>query len=291
MKAAPRGQAELGLLFNCLVWGTTFVLVQQALRDVSTLLFLALRFGLAGVALAVLYHRKIEKKALLPGAIAGVFLFLGYFFQTAGLKFTTPSKSAFFTSLSIPMVPLLGSLVYRTRTHAVEVAGVLVSSAGMMLMTLQGSTLRFGKGDALTFLCAISFALHIVAVGHFSGKYNFESIAVAQVATAALLAAVSFGWAEPVHLNASRTVLLAIGVTGLLATALAFSVQAWAQQFTSATRTALIYTLEPVFAWITSWLLLGEKLPWTAVMGAVLILSGVLLVELKPAHPVQHPSS
>ena len=290
MKITRRSQAELGLLGNAFIWGTTFVVVQGALSHVSTLLFLCMRFGLAGLILLGFYAGKLKRNALLPGMVAGLFLFLGYLFQTAGLKFTTPSKSAFFTSMSIPMVPLLSSLVYRTRTHLIELLGVSVATAGMMLMTLQGTTLRFGKGDALTFLCAIAFALHIVALGHFSGKFDFQTLAVMQIVTAALLSAGSFWWAEPVQLQSHRSVWLAVGITGLFATALAFSVQAWAQQFTSATRTALIYTLEPVFAWGTSWLLLGERLPWTAVLGAILIIAGVLLVELKPTQAVQHPT-
>ncbi len=291
MKLERRGRAELGLLGNAFIWGTTFVLVQGALAHVSTLLFLCLRFSLAGLVLLTIYARGFRREALVPGMIAGLFLFLGYFFQTEGLNFTTPSKSAFFTSMSIPMVPLLSSLVYRSRARVSELVGILISSTGMMLMTLQGTSLRFGKGDVLSFLCAIAFALHIVALGHFAAKFHFPSLAVVQVATAAVLSAATFWWSGPIKLQSVASVWVAVAVTGVFATALAFSVQAWAQQFTSATRTALIYTLEPVFAWATSWLLLGERLPWTALFGAVLIVAGVLLVELKPTHHIQHQTS
>ncbi len=100
-------RADLALLANTLIWGATFVLVKDALRDVSPMVYLALRFTLAGAALLLIYSRKIRRDSLRNGAIAGFFLFLGYLFQTTGLQYTTPSKSAFYTSLSIPLVPLL----------------------------------------------------------------------------------------------------------------------------------------------------------------------------------------
>ncbi|HCC57007.1 MAG TPA: EamA family transporter [Solibacterales bacterium] len=290
MKHARRWEAEAALLGNSLIWGTTFVLVKGALADVSPLLFLVLRFGLAAAILAAIYGGRFERASLAPGLFAGVFLFLGYFLQTAGLQFTTPSKSAFFTSLSIPLVPLLGALVYRTRPRRIEVIGVAVATAGMLLMTVQGLSLHFGTGDLLSVGCAVAFAGHIVTVGHYSGRSNFQTIAVMQIVVAAALAALTFWWAEPVRAHWNAGVLTAVAVTGVFATALAFSVQAWAQQYTAPTRTALIYTLEPVFAWGTSRILLGERLPWTTAAGAMLIVCGVLLVELKPSRADRHPT-
>ena len=290
MTHARRWEAEAALLGNSLIWGTTFVLVKEAIGNVSPLLFLLLRFGLAAVILGAIYGRRFDRASLGPGLFAGVFLFLGYFLQTAGLQFTTPSKSAFFTSLSIPLVPLLGALVYRNRPRAVEVTGVAIASAGMLLMTLQGLSLHFGKGDLLSLGCAVAFAAHIVTVGHYSRRSNFQTIAVMQIVTAAVLCGLTFSWAEPVRAHWTGGVLVAVAVTGVFATALAFSVQAWAQQYTAPTRTALIYTLEPVFAWATSRVFLGEKLPWTTAAGAILIVCGVLLVELKPPPVVRHPT-
>lgn len=290
MKNARRWEAEAALLGNSLIWGTTFVLVKGAIENVSPLLFLLLRFGLAAAILLAIYGRRFERASLGPGLLAGVFLFLGYFLQTAGLQFTTPSKSAFFTSLSIPLVPLLGAFVYRLRPRRVELIGVGIATGGMLLMTAQGLSLQFGRGDWLSLGCAVAFAAHIVTVGHYSARSNFQTIAAMQIVTAAALAGLTFWWAEPVRAHWSGNVLVAVAVTGVFATALAFSVQAWAQQYTAPTRTALIYTLEPVFAWATSRLVLGERLPWTAAAGAVLIVCGVLLVELKPSQAVRHPT-
>ena len=188
------------------------------------------------------------------------------------------------------MVPLLASLVYRKMPRAVEVLGIGVASIGMLLLTTQGAHVVWDRGSLLSFLCAVAFAGHIIIVGFFAERSSFETVATVQIFTAAVLAAVSFPILETARLNWTAPVSAAIVVTALLATALAFTVQAWAQQHTTATRTALIYTLEPVWAWITSWKLTGETLSALAVTGGVCILAGVLLVELKREKAATHPN-
>jgi drug/metabolite transporter (DMT)-like permease len=274
-------RAELALAGVTVIWGSTFVLVKDALADVSTVVFLTLRFSLAALALAVIYWKAVRRAGATAGLFAGVLLFVAYFFQTKGLEFTTPSKSAFLTGLSIPMVPLASSLVYRIRPQLFEVAGILIASVGMALMTLPAEGFSIGRGDFLSFLCAVTFALHIVVVSHYTRLVGYESVAVLQVATAALLGAATFRFAEPIRFHAGWGVAAAVLVTGLLATALAFTTMAWAQRYTTATRSALIFALEPVVAWFTSWVLLGERLDLRGKVGAVTILAGVLLVELK----------
>jgi drug/metabolite transporter (DMT)-like permease len=281
--ATRRARAELALVGVTVIWGATFVLVKSALAEVSTILFLALRFTLAAIVLAVVYRKALmERRAGIgPGLVAGFLLFTAYFFQTKGLELTTPSKSAFLTGLSIPMVPLAGSLVYRNRPRLFEVAGILIATAGMAIMTLPATGFGIGRGDILSILCAVAFALHIVWVSHYTPLIGFEAIAVVQVAAAALPGLLLFRFAEPVRFHAGGEVVAAVTVTGLLATAVAFTTLAWAQQYTTATRSALIFALEPVVAWITSYLLTGETLTLRARAGAVLILAGVLLVETR----------
>ena len=284
-------KADLALAAVTVVWGATFVMVKSALDHISPVLFLALRFTLAAAVLLVLYRSSLRWKAVGPGLLAGMCLFLGYFFQTTGLRLTTPSKSAFLTGLAIPMVPLASALVYKKAPKLMEVAGIAAASVGMTLMTLQDGKLQWNPGDALTFLCAIAFALHIVTVGHFSGRVAFEALAAIQIVTAAILAMGSFRWVETPKLQWAPELLPAVLVTGLLATALAFSVQAWAQQYTTATRTALIFSLEPVCAWFTSWWITGVVLSLRGAAGAVCILFGILLVELKRFPALEHQSS
>lgn len=311
---SPRSRADLALAGNTLIWGSTFVVVKQALDDVSPLLFLAMRFSLATAGLYVLFRPRAQAPpapvaragsvlrgllsrsgvrdslAARAGFFAGLLLFAGYATQTVGLRFTTPPKSAFLTALSIPVVPLLLAAVYRIRPRPAEIAGVLLATLGMGLITLEGATAaRINRGDLLTILCALAFAGHILAVGHYSKGVEYQTFVLGQISTAALLSLAVFWWAEPVLIRWTPGVLVAVAATGLIATALAFAVQAWAQRHTTPTRTALIFSLEPVFAWLTSFLLGAGALSPAAALGAGLILAGILLVELKPAPVAAHP--
>lgn len=302
MRGGPgslRWRADLALASVCFVWGSTFILVKEALADVSPLLFLALRFAVAAVALAILFRGRHtfspggHTAELRAGFVVGFFLFAGYVTQTVGLKYTTAVKAGFLTGFYIVLVPMLSAAVYRKLPRTAEVLGVLIAGTGIFLMTLPGFRLKIGYGDALVIACAFAYAAHIVALGHYSGtaRMSFTRLSLYQIATVALLSAATCWWVEPPHIRWSPVVAVAIAVTSLLATALAFSVQTWAQQHTTPTRTALVFSLEPVFAWLTSYLLAGEVLSRRAVLGAALILSGILLVELKPARFTPHPSS
>jgi len=293
---SPRRAAEAALVFNTLIWGATFVLVKAALRDISPLLFLALRFSLAAGALLAIFARRPPAseparfwKTIAAGSLAGVFLFAGYLLQTMGLRLTTAPRSAFITGLTSIAVPLLAALVYRIRPLISEVAGVLVATAGLALMTLPGVLGPIGWGDLLTVFCALAFAAHIVTLGHFTEQMSFRLLAVTQIGVAAFLGWALFSWAEQPRVTWRPAVVWAILITGLLATALAFTIQAWAQRYASPARTALIFMLEPVVAWITSYCMVGAGLSGRAAAGAALILGGVIVVELKPLNPRQHP--
>jgi drug/metabolite transporter (DMT)-like permease len=286
-------RADLALAFNTLIWGSTFVLVKRALDDASALLFVAIRFTIAALIMAWIFRKQLTAHAGPPpgGILAGVCLFGGYAFQTVGLKLTTPSKAAFLTGLTVVMVPLLASFVYRVYPHVSEAIGVAVATLGMALMTLQGNVVGVARGDALEILCALAFAAHIVVVGHYSRMASFEPLAVWQLGTTAVLALAGFWWIEKPFFHPSPILWLAILVSSLLSTALAFTVQAWAQQVTTATRAALIFALEPVVAWVFAFTIIGERLPAKAVFGAILILAGILVAELKPIGLARHPST
>ncbi len=288
-------RAEAALVGVTFIWGATFVLVKTALEEISTILFLALRFSIASVALGAVYRGRLSSwprqssAVFVGGSLAGSCLFAAYVFQTQGLRLTTPSKSAFLTGLAIVLVPLLGALLRRIPPSLPECLGVAVATVGMGLMTLESGSLEVNPGDMLTVVGAFLFALHILIVGHYSPRTGFEALSLTQIPVAAVLALGSFFWVEPVEVRWSATLLGALVVTGLLATAMAFTVQAWAQQHTTPTRTAVIFALEPIFAWATSYVVAGEVLSLKAALGAALILAGVLAVELKPSGAVPRP--
>jgi drug/metabolite transporter (DMT)-like permease len=282
-------KAHLLLLGITVIWGCGFVLVKQALAQASPLALSAARMSLAAILLAAHYRKHvigIARDSFLSGALAGLFLYLGFAFQTSGLKLTTPSKSAFLTGISAVLVPPLMVLFLRTRIHPWRAVGVILALFGLFFMSVPagGQVLadftKVNRGDILSLACAIAFALYIILVGRATQRHPFEQIAVVQMAVAAALMIATAPLMERPHLPASETVVTTVLFTGAVSTAVAFTVQAWAQQFTPATHAALIFTLEPVFAWLTSFLYLRERLGWRAGAGALLILGGVLVSEL-----------
>jgi drug/metabolite transporter (DMT)-like permease len=289
----PPWRADLALALVALVWGATFVLVKNALDDISTILFLALRFTIAAIVLGLFFYarrgpgkRRGDWKG---GLITGVLLYGGYALQTIGLRYTTPAKSAFITGLYIVMVPLLSAAAYHRMPRLFEWTGVAVASVGLALLTLDTATFAVNVGDLLTVGCAFVFALHILVLGQNSQRMDPDWLAFLQIGWGALIAVGTFWWMERPFVRWRPAVVGAIIVTSLLATALAFWVQTWAQQFTTATRTALIFALEPVFAWATSFIAANEVLTVRAAAGAACILAGILLVELKPIASRSHP--
>jgi len=281
-------KAHLLLVAVTVVWGVTFVEIKDALRDISPLLFNAVRMALAGTALALIFRKnlRMSRAALGYGIWMGTLLWMGYEFQTTGLVLTTPSKSAFLTGVSVVLVPVFVALIWRRHINRWTSFGVLVAFVGLYLLTVPnagsgGLLSGINRGDLLTLGCAVAFAFQIIFMGRAMRAHAFEQIATLQACVAAVLMAASAPLLEKPHVVWSPRVVLAILVTALLGTAAAFTIQAWAQQFTPPTHTALIFVLEPVFAWASSYLLLGERLGTRASLGALLIIAGVLLSELK----------
>jgi drug/metabolite transporter (DMT)-like permease len=268
------------------IWGATFVLVKNALDDSSTVLFLALRFTLATIALGAITRPK--PGPWLGGVVTGALLFAGYVLQTMGLRLTTPAKSGFITGLYMVLVPLISSLVYFKVPKMAEIGGVVLAFIGLGMLTLTGSGFHVGLGDALTAGCAIVYSIHILVLGYYSRRTEHAWLALVQIGTCGVLGLATFWWIEPPFVRWTGRLAIALGVTALLATALAFAVQTWAQRHTTPTRAALVFSLEPVFAWITSFIVEHEVLSGRAMAGALLILAGILLVELKPVRAPEH---
>jgi drug/metabolite transporter (DMT)-like permease len=305
------------LLLFCVValWGSTFVLVKDALGDISPLLFNLIRMALAFLCLAVVYRRQwkhISPAGWRSGALLGLILATAYQFQTAGLNRTTPSKSAFITGLTLVLVPLFAVLPgvrrFRAKAPSWNVwLGVLLAFGGVVLLAAPVATgsrvgsfllpdlAGIGRGDLLTLGCAFAFAFHIIVQDRFSNKDRFadeaatqlaqaepipfEHLALLQLGFSTLVMAITTPLLEKPHLHLSGIVVVALAVSSILGTAVAFTVQSWVQQFLPPTHLVLIYALEPVVAWLTSLAILHEGLTARAGWGAVLILAGILAAE------------
>jgi len=277
---SQRAKAEVLLVVVTFIWGSTFVIVKGALADASPLPFLAVRFTLAGLLLLALLGRsRMDPQAIGGGLVLGVFLFGGYLFQTWGLTMTTPTKSAFITGFSVILVPII-LLFSGFRMRAANVIGGLLGLGGIYFLVLPSGVNAVNHGDILTLLGAISFAIHIVLVGSYTRRFSFLHLVPVQILVVGLLAALALPLDPARTLHMTGRLVFALVVTAVLATGFAFSVQNWAQQYTPPAHTALIFALEPVFAALTSRLVIGERLGGRVLLGSVLILGGMMVSEI-----------
>ena len=262
------------------VWGWTFVVVQDAIALYGVIPFLAVRFALAGTALAPIYATKLTRRSLLVGGSIGVVLAAGYLFQTTGLLFTTPTNSGLITGLFVVFAPLADRLLFGANVSRQVVLAVGLSLVGMVLLA-GGGPEGVNGGDLLTLLCAAALGLHIALLSRYAASYDAGALTLAQILAMALLFLVVWPFTGPFSLPPSG-VWVALLVTGLLASAGAFLVQTTVQQHIPAARTAIILTMEPVFAALFGYWLAGDRLVTLQILGALMILSALVIGEVVP---------
>ncbi|MGE4283346.1 MAG: DMT family transporter [Clostridia bacterium] len=280
-------KADLVLLAITFVWGSTFVLMKNALSDIPTLKFMALRFSVAFISLIILFNKrllKINRRSLLYSFIMGILLYGGLTLQAAGLNYTTASKSAFITGLSVVLVPVLSAIILRKMPKTSAVIGVGLAFTGMIMLTSDAS-LSFNFGDLLTLLAAFCFALEIIFIDKFTNIEDPVILGVLQVGFAALFSTAIALIIKSPAIVYSENVILAILITAIPATALALVAQSVVQKFTSPTHTALVFAAEPVFGALFASLIpntlgIRELLPIQGILGCGLILFGMLIAEL-----------
>lgn len=277
-----RWQADLTLGLVALIWGSTFVVVQNALDAVDPLTFVAWRFILATVFLLALFYRRVRgitRRELLAGGLIGVWLTGGYTFQTIGLQTTTTAKAGFITGLSVVIVPALATVLLRQPPGRGPVIGILAATVGLGFLTLD-KNLSIQSGDLWVLGCALMFALHIVSVARFSPHYDSVRLSIIQIGAVAVLGTGAAFTFESPTVDLPADTWAAIAFTGVAATALAFGLQVYVQRFTTPTHTALLFSLEPVFAAFFGWWWGGEMLGEKELIGCGLILCGMLVAEL-----------
>ena len=284
--------ADISLLLVTIIWGSTFVLVQNAIDFLEPFSFNSIRFLAAAILLifCLLIFKKeqlkqLDVKLLLSGVFIGFWLFLGYATQTIGLLYTTSSKAGFITGLNVVLVPLFSMMLLKQFPSKNAVFGVLTATIGLFLLTMTDVT-SMNIGDGFVFICAVSFALQIIYTGKFSNKYPTLLLTVIQISTVAVLSIISSfifeDWRKSFNpdILLTKDVLIALVITSIFATALAFLIQTNFQKYTSATRVALIFAMEPVFAAITGYYWADERLSYSALVGCFLIFAGMIFAEM-----------
>ena len=282
--------ADSILLFVTFVWGVTFVIVQDAIIIMPVFAFLSVRFLLAGALLflPVLFISS-QRKALFDrniwrvGGMLGFWLFAGYALQTIGLLYTTPGKAGFITGLYVVMVPILSIFVLRSMPSKFAWLGVVAATVGLFLLAYNRSG-GVNIGDVLEFFCAVSFTVQIVFVGKHTQRFASLPITAIQITIVGVLSLVAglvthVDLGTSLHALTNTTVINAVWINVLLATVLAYIAQMAFQKFTTATRTALVFSMEPVFAALSAYVLIRETMTPSALVGAALILAGMLVAE------------
>lgn len=285
--------ADGSLLFVAFVWGATFVVVQNAISFLPPLSFNAVRFWLAGIFLLAwiyLFHRpllrSIDRSALIAGGWMGVWLFSGYALQTIGLLYTTSANAGFITGLNVVIVPFLAFLFLKQKPTANAVVGAMMATVGLYFLTMNGGEWSINRGDLFVFFCAISFAFHIVITGKYAAHHSTLLLTAIQIFAVAILCTVfafmledgtaMWNWAILQEPN----VWTALLVTSLLATVAAFLIQTNFQKYTTPSRVALIFAMEPVFAATTAYVWADERLSMFDLIGCCAILVGMIFSEL-----------
>jgi drug/metabolite transporter (DMT)-like permease len=283
-EANLRRLSELALVGIASIWGLTFVMVQDAIRELPTMAFLAYRFIPASLIVGVVFRRqlaRLPRDGWRAGAVMGVFLAGGYIFQTLGLEETTASNTGFITGLFVVLTPVLGAVFLRQRIPAVAWAAAGVAMLGLWLLSGAGGDFNV-RGDGLVLVCAFSLAAHILATASAVKRYDVGALLAIQLGIVGLVSLAIGAVAGDLEAPEGATVWSALLVTSLIASALGFFVQTFAQQHAPPARTALILAAEPAFAGLFGWLLNDERLSATGWLGAVLIMTAIVAVELIP---------
>ena len=276
MVVMSRTGGILVLVFITLVWGTTFVVIKDALDSISVPLLLAVRFSLAALLLGWV---RVERRALGPAMILGLLAFSGFATQTIGIDLTSASKAAFITGLSVILTPLISSIWFRNRIAPRAYLAAAVALTGLALMSATG-TGGVVAGDFWLLGTALSYALYIVYLGQVATRLPVLSLAGAQHWPMALLA---WLWALPQVSELGDVPLATYGAIiylAVVATALVAVLQVYAQRVVAAHVAALIFLLEPVFAAVFAFFVLGERLGALGWLGGALVIVAMLISEL-----------
>lgn len=288
---------EAMMLLVTLFWGATFVIVKESINDVSTMLFIALRFSIASLFLIPVFlkvRKAFTKEAFIAGSIIGLLLFGGFASQTVGLKFTTATKAGFFTGTAVVMVPLLQIIIEKRKPTPGAIIGVLFVLIGILLLSSDSNSIfsvfkefkeNFNIGDFLSLLCAFFYAFYIIYIDIYTKRYNFWLLVIMQMSVIAVLAFAasfvgSFSGIEKVKIEFTNYLLFGLFYTSIFATLITTTLQTKYQKLITPTKAGIIFSMEPIFAAVFAFFLLTEKITNLGYIGAALIFAGLIISEL-----------
>jgi drug/metabolite transporter (DMT)-like permease len=275
---------EMVLLVMTMIWGGSFLATQQALSVSGPLFFVGFRFVVAALfalAIALPVIRGLTRQEAVAGAAIGVSMYLGYTLQTYGLQTISSSKSAFITAMYVPMVPVLQWVFLRWPPRLMNWVGIALAFAGLLLLAgPEAGAFALQRGELLTLLSAVAIAAEIILISYFARGVDSRRVTVVQLAVTALLALATMPVAGESLPRFSWQLVALVGLIGLASAAIQLAMN-WAQKSVSPTRATLIYASEPVWAGVIG-RVAGERLPLLAVVGAALIVAGVVVSEMKP---------
>ncbi|PJO43644.1 DMT family transporter [Lysinibacillus xylanilyticus] len=275
------------LLVTAIVWGSGFVITAIALEYLTAYQVMAGRFLLASIILTVLFGYKLKKASksvIWKGILLGSILYIAFALQTVGLQYTTPSKNAFLTAVNVIIVPLIAFAVYKRRIDGYEIIGSIIAIVGIGFLSLQGS-LTMNIGDALSLACAVAFAFDIFCTNLFVQKEDAIALTIIQFITASVIGVLVVVGQGDIPTTFEKEAIYSIIYLAIFSTTLAYLFQNIANQYTSATKAAIILSTESFFGMVLSVIFLHEVLTSRMVVGAILILLAILIAEVKPAHP------
>jgi drug/metabolite transporter (DMT)-like permease len=287
-----KSKAESALLATTLIWGGTFVVVKIGMQDISPVLLVLVRFAIALLLYLALFRKKlfpVPWSLVLKASFLALFLFIGFVTQNIGLTITTASKSAFITSMMVIFVPVLQFMIERRAPRLGNIVGVGVVTTGLWFLTSPTGS-SFNAGDALTLVSAIVFAIYIVYLDVIAHDMTTQQLAFLQTAAMLLYSVVAVVLFETPRFAITTQSILSMVYLTFLGTALTMYVQSRYQKDTTPTRAAIIFSIEPLFASVSAYLILGEELGPLGILGGCLIVGGVLISELSDSIPLLNKS-
>lgn len=279
-----RYKGELILLLTAIMWGGGFIATDISLKSMTPLQVMTIRFLMATIILCIIFFNKLKlvnKKILKKGILIGFFLFIGFVFQTVGLKYTTVSNNAFLSAIAVIFVPIIG-LMFKKRIDKYGVVGAILAVIGIAFLTIDGKSLSINIGDILTIIGAMFYAVQIIFVDVFAKKEDVIVLTIIETAACFIFSLITMLIRGDTYFNLAFNSFAGVVYLAIFSTAIGLFFQVLGQKSTTETRAAIIMSTESVFGTIFAIVLLNQILTYNIIIGCVVIFIAILISETKP---------